>query len=123
VDVVSCVPDPRFQGATLYGKGWAAALRVFSEGGADIHYGRRLYADVCAAGLVDVDAEGRVLVLRAGTPLARFWQLTFAQLRDRMTNSGLLTNDQIDQFLLLHEAKDFVWLNNIIMAVWGVAPE
>jgi len=122
-DFVSWVADPRFQGAALYGEGWAAALRVFSAGGADFHYARRLYGDVSAAGLVDVDAEGRVLVMRAGTPLARFWQLTFAQLRDRIADAGLLTNDRMDQFLALHDAKDFVWLNNIIMAVWGLAPE
>jgi SAM-dependent methyltransferase len=119
VDVVSCVPDPRFQGATLYEEGWAAAVRVFSAGGADVHYGRRLYGDICAAGLVDVDAEGRVLVVRAGTPLARFWQLTVAQLRDQIIPASSLTNDRMDQFLALHDAKDFIWLNNIIMAVWG----
>jgi SAM-dependent methyltransferase len=31
VDVVCCVPDPRFQGAALYGEGWAAALPMPME--------------------------------------------------------------------------------------------
>jgi hypothetical protein len=67
--------------------------------------------------------RGRVLVVRAGTPLARFWQLTVAQLRDQIIHASSLTNDQMDQFLALHDAKDFIWLSNIIMAVRGKAIE
>jgi SAM-dependent methyltransferase len=121
-DYVSWVPDPRWRNADLYGKGWAAAFHVFTAGGADFHYARRLYQDVCAAGLIDVDAEGRVPMLRAGTPQARFWQLTFAQLRDRMVNTGLITDEEMDEFLALHDHQDFVWMGGILMAVWGTAP-
>jgi SAM-dependent methyltransferase len=118
-DFVSWVADPRTRAADVCAKGWAAAHEIFRRGGADFHYGRRLYRDVCTSGLVEVDAEGRVPILHAGTPSARFWRLTFEQLRDRMVGSGLLTNEDLDQYLAAHEDEDFVWMGNIIMAVWG----
>jgi hypothetical protein len=61
-------------------------------------------------------------MLRAGAPAARFWKITFAQLRDRIVEAGSLTNERMDEFLALHDAKDFAWMNNIVMAVWGTAP-
>jgi SAM-dependent methyltransferase len=119
MDFVSWVADPRARAANVYAKGWAAAHDIFRAGGADFHYGRRLYRDVCSAGLGEVDAEGRVPVMYAGTPAARFWRLTFEQLHERIVGSGLLTNEEMDEFLAAHDDEDFVWMGNIIMAVWG----
>ena len=50
--------------------------------GVDLFYGRRLYADLLARGLVDVAAEGRSNMVRGATPSARFWRLTYTQLRE-----------------------------------------
>ncbi len=57
--------------------------------------------------------------MHAGTPAARFWRLTFEQLHERIVASGLLTNEEMDEFLAAHDDEDFVWMCNIIMAAWG----
>jgi hypothetical protein len=88
----------------------------------DVNYGRRLYGDVRANGLFDVDGEGRVSVSHAGTPSARMWQLTFAQRRDRIVGAGLLTDEEMDRFLALYDDPDFVAIDYIVMAVWGRKP-
>jgi len=57
-DFSSRVADPRRGdvACTLFVK----ALRVASAAtGMDVSYGRRLYADMCALGMIDVEAEGR----------------------------------------------------------------
>ena len=41
-------------------KGWEALLSFARSRGYDTALGRRLYHDVCTAGLVDVQAEGHV---------------------------------------------------------------
>jgi hypothetical protein len=105
-DMASWLPDPRTPGAALYAKGTAAVIQLVSLAGADFYYGRRLYGDVRAAGLVEVDAAGQVQMIRAGTASARVWQLTMAQLRDRIVGRGLLTEEELDQWVALQTTGD-----------------
>jgi len=57
--------------------------------GMDLYYGRRLYADLRALELVDVGAEGRVVVGHGGaTQDSQFWRLTFTHIRDRIIATG-----------------------------------
>jgi 2-polyprenyl-3-methyl-5-hydroxy-6-metoxy-1,4-benzoquinol methylase len=121
-DWASSAPDPRTSGAALYAKAEAAILQLMGMAGFDRDYGRRLYRDVCLAGLVDVDAEGRVEMLRANIPYARFSQLTFAHLRDRIVGVGLLTDEEVDGLIALLDDKDLAWLGATWMAVWGRKP-
>jgi hypothetical protein len=90
--------------------------------GGDVNYGRRLYADAWAAGLIDVGAIGRSGMFRAGTPLAQFWQLTFAQLRERIVGAGL-TNEEMDQFLALHEDAGFYAMGRTLVKARGRKPD
>jgi SAM-dependent methyltransferase len=122
-DAATWLADPRSGGAALFSKGTAAVFQVQAAAGLDYTYGRRLYGDACAAGLLDVDAAGRVLMLRAQTPYARLWQLTIAQLRDRIVGAGLLTDEEVDRFLALHDDGDFVAMGWVVMAVWGRKPD
>ncbi|HEY8884777.1 MAG TPA: methyltransferase domain-containing protein [Chloroflexota bacterium] len=122
VDNASSLPDPRFRGADLYAKGRAAFRQVTSAGGFDHDYGRRLYADVRAAGLIDVDAAGNIQMLRAHTPFARCMQLTYAQNRVRIVGANLLTDEEMDRFIALHDDEDFAGMSHLQMAVWGRKP-
>jgi hypothetical protein len=78
---------------------------------------------MCAAGLIDVDAVGRVQMVRAGTTWAQIWQLTIAQLRGRIVDTGLLTDEEMDELLTLHKDPGFVVMNAIEMKVWGKKPD
>jgi SAM-dependent methyltransferase len=115
-------PDPRVEGAALLERGMAAVIQVQAAVGADYTYGRRLYGDARAAGLLDVEGEGRVPVIRAGTPAARVVQLSIAQLRDRIVGAGLLTDEDMERFLALFDDPGLVAMWFIVMAVWGRKP-
>jgi SAM-dependent methyltransferase len=121
-DLVSYLPDPRMPQANLYSRAIAAFNQVIQSGGGDVNYGRRLYADVCAAGLIDVDALGRLEMFRARSPLAQFWQLTFAQLRGRILDTGLLTDQEMDQVHALHDNAGFYAMSHTVMKVRGRKP-
>src|SRR5258708_39410239 len=77
--------------------------------GSDIYNGRRLYADVCALGMVDVDAEGRVHMGRGGTPYAQFWSLSYTQIRDRILGTGKVSPEELDTFIALFDDPELVW--------------
>jgi 2-polyprenyl-3-methyl-5-hydroxy-6-metoxy-1,4-benzoquinol methylase len=120
-DLGSWVADPRAGDAAcnLFLKGLSV---LPAAAGADIYYGRRVYADVCALGMVDVEAEGRVHMGRGGTPHAKFWQLSYSQMRDRVLGAGQLSTEELDGFIALFADPEFVWMGPVLMAVSGRRP-
>ncbi len=120
-DFSSWVADPRCGDAasSLFLKG----LRVASAAvGTDVSYGRRLYADVCALGLIDVEAEGRAQMGRGATPDAEFWRLSYTQIRDRILGTGQLSPGEFDAFIALFDDPDFIWMGAVLMGVSGRRP-
>lgn len=118
-DYVSIVADPRFAGADRVAKYVAAALQFLGAAGFDHGYGRRLFGDVRAAGLDEVDAEGRVGMAWVDTPEHEFNRLTFAQLRDRLISANLLTDAEATEIVTALDDRDFLQMGPIWMAVWG----
>ncbi len=120
-DYSSCVADPRVGDV---------ASRLFlkvhdvaeAATGVDFKYGRRLNADVCALGLVNVGAEGRVYFGRGGTQDGQFYRLTILQARDRILGTGQISPEELDTFIALFDDPDFVWMSNVAVAVWGHRP-
>jgi SAM-dependent methyltransferase len=121
-DTATWLADPRVEGASLFSKWTSAFGQVQTAAGVDEHLGRRLYADVRAAGLVELDGEGRVPTIRVGSASARTWQLTAAQRRERIVGAGLLTAEELDQVLALFSDPEFVAMDCVFMAVWGRKP-
>jgi hypothetical protein len=118
-DVLTWLPDPRAAGASLFSKGTAALNTIQAAAGSHITCGRGLYLDVLSTGLVAVDGEGRVPMIRAGTPNARMWQLTITQRRERITGAGLMTDQEMDRYLALYDDARFAAMDFMLMAVWG----
>jgi SAM-dependent methyltransferase len=102
------------------GKVVTAGLRALEAmSGVQSEYGRRLLDDVCVQGLVDVEAEGRVLMMRGGSPLAIHLRLTTAKVRASLTSSGVTTAEEIDAVLARLDDPAFATMSAITMAVWG----
>ncbi|HLI50686.1 MAG TPA: methyltransferase domain-containing protein [Thermomicrobiaceae bacterium] len=118
----SAPPDSGFEGAALFNRGTSAFIEIQARAGVDWTYGRRLYGDIRAAGLHDLDGEGRVSVVAAGTLSARGQQLSLAQQRDRIVGAGLLTEEEMDRFLALFDDPGLVTIGITLMAVWGRKP-
>lgn len=90
--------------------------------GARSEYGRHLLDDVCAQGLVDVDAFGRVLMMRGGPPLCTHLRLSIAKVRATLVGTGAATTDEVEETLARLDDPAFATMSAITMAVWGRRP-
>jgi SAM-dependent methyltransferase len=85
----------------------------------DPFYGRRVAYDMANASLVDVGAAGRVSVWQADQPGGLVWQLTLAQLREGMIETGRMTSEEIDAAITLCNGPRLSLLSPVTMAAWG----
>lgn len=69
------------------------------QAGFEPRYGRRVVADMAAAGLTDVRGEGRALIIDSRSPGFDFFRLSFESLRGAL-------NGWVDAGLLSAEAAD-----------------
>ena len=124
VDYVSAVVDPAVgaDAAELFATVWGAVERLWAPLGVNPRFGRQLYGAVLARGLTDVGAEGRLSMARPGSAMTSVARLTPEQLRERMVAAGLLTNRELDDYAALLDRPDFVWMDFMMMAVWGRRP-
>lgn len=74
-----------------------AVITFMQQAGFDPQYGRRVVADMAAAGLADVRGEGRALVIDSGSPGFDFFRLSFQSLRDAVVDAGLLSREDADE--------------------------
>lgn len=73
-----------------------AVLTFMAQAGFDPRYGRRVVADMAAAGLSGVRGEGRALVIDSHSPGFDFFRLSFESLRDAVVDAGLLSRPDAD---------------------------
>jgi SAM-dependent methyltransferase len=123
-DGISCVPDPAGEAAAvaLFTKWRDAVAAMLESSGGDFYYGRRLYGDLIAHGLVEVGSEGRVSMAQGGTPRAQFYRLGTEQQRHKLNGSGTLSEQEVEDCLQLLDNADFAFLDTTTMAVWGRKP-
>ncbi len=82
--------DPRFEQVT------EAVITFMQQAGFEPRYGRRVVADMAAAGLTDVRGEGRARVIDSNSPGFDFFRLSFESLRDAVVAAGLLSREDAD---------------------------
>jgi SAM-dependent methyltransferase len=71
-------------------------LGFMATAGFERDYGRRVVADLDAAGLTDIRGEGRARVIDSSSPGFDFFRLSFESLRGAIVEAGLLTAAQAD---------------------------
>jgi hypothetical protein len=72
-----------------------------------------------SAGLVDVEAEGRVAIGRGGGELLATWQLTLQQLRQPLVSADLVTPAEVDRMLAIYDDPGFACQSQIFHCAWG----
>ncbi|GEM_PF-4095401 len=81
-----------------YALGWRAFIEAMEEAGTGTTWARDLPAAFTSVGIVDISAEISVQAFPGGSPAARFWDLTWQQVRHRGPRSGTREGD-IDETL------------------------
>jgi SAM-dependent methyltransferase len=96
-----------------------AVLGLMAEAGFDPHFGRRLPAELEAAGLEGVQAEGRVRLVRGGTPETAFFRLSLDSLRGTLLERGLLTGNEVEHALAGFDDPATTGITPILVSAWG----
>ena len=110
------------EATALFSKWTQSYGRLCRMNGADANAGRRLYREFQALGLLDIGAQGRVYMVQGGSANAEVWYLTAQQVRDRIIEADLLTAKEMDDVLALLVNPQFVWMEGMVMALWGRRP-
>ncbi len=85
-------------------------------------YGRRLFDDVRALRLLDVESLGRVEMMRGGGPLCRSHYLAMQKTAVFAIESGALRAEEVVEALARLNDPAFATMSAITMAVWGRRP-
>jgi len=114
----SRVPFPhreRFERA--YGK----FLEALSSAGFQPKLGVQLGDELRKVGLQDVSLKGMTGEWTAAGdhPVGKVYRMTIERMRGRMVEGGLLTNQEIDQFLSDIQSPEFHTITGIHFAAWG----
>jgi SAM-dependent methyltransferase len=121
-DFASFVADPRAGDVACERLARLIKTHQAAGGGVDVFYGRRLYADQCARGLVDVGAEGRSWMGSGAAPSAQGLRLSYTQMREVLLGAGELDAEELDACLALFDDPNFVFMHGTLMAAWGRWP-
>lgn len=83
---------------------------------------RTLPALVAGQELVEFGGGGDVAILKGGTPMAEFWQLTGEQMRNKILSSGDLSAERFNAAMALLSEPMFWTFSNAVIAAWGRRP-
>jgi 2-polyprenyl-3-methyl-5-hydroxy-6-metoxy-1,4-benzoquinol methylase len=102
--------------------GRAASAVVRERLGTDPDWARTFPRPLLDAGLVDVDAECTLRMMRGGTREAVMMDLMYEQLGDLMVQTGSITRDEIAAVRTLLNDPSYVDLPPAVIRSWGRAP-
>lgn len=111
--------DP--QARELYLRVETAIADTMASRGHVYDYGRRLSARLAAAGLVELGAEGRMLLRWPGAD-ATVARLTAEQLKVEVLATGALTQADFEAYAQLLENPAFLAQSALMIAAWGHRP-
>jgi ubiquinone/menaquinone biosynthesis C-methylase UbiE len=95
---------------------------VVRASGRNCFWARALPRLVAGMALRQVGGEGDFSVLQGGSPVAEFFSLTAEQIRERIIESGELTEERLNEALDLLKSPDFWAFGTGTVAVWGQRP-
>ena len=99
-----------------------AVVDLMASVGFDRGCGRKLPGELEALGLEDVQSEGRVRLVRGGTPDTAFFKLSLGALRGRLVETGAATDAEVDGLLGRLDEPGTTRLSPVLVACWGRRP-
>jgi SAM-dependent methyltransferase len=98
----------------------AAWHNTFPEG--SVSRGRELLRQIHHLGLIDIGADAEVDIIRPGTPLAEFYQLSMAAIGPAAVQAGAQTAEDARAFTDRPMEDDFLACGFVHIGVWGRRP-
>ena len=92
---------------------------LYAEGGMLLDLGYQLFDMLGRVGFHCDGAEGRLRIVRGGSPEAQFHKQTFTQLRSAVLESSPSAAQRYDAFLRLHDDQQFAYRTRTTVATWG----
>ena len=74
-------------------------------------------------GFAETGAEGRVSIMRGGSPGVAWYHVWGRQFRDRMVAAGHLTEAEFERADALLDDPRSSWLSQTMIAAWGRKPD
>src|SRR5271165_6178073 len=99
-----------------------AVLDLMSKAGFDPFFGRKAAAELTAAGLRDVEAEGRAPVVRGGAPDTDFARLSLLALRGALLDAGAISEADCAAALARLDDPGAFFVGPLMVAAWGRTP-
>ncbi len=91
--------------------------------GADLQFGRRLPAQMSAAGLVDVSCSVRAVMRRGGDASLDFLRLSVAQVREGLLQQAVVSEQEYADCLAAFDDPSRWFLPPLMFIAWGRRPE
>jgi SAM-dependent methyltransferase len=105
-----------------FGEVWRAFARSTEIAGANQAWARNLPGHLEALGLVDVEADADIPMFRGGSPLARMWNLTWAQADHTLVALGVSPETIATARAELEDEQRWFYAPPTVRA-WGHAPK
>jgi ubiquinone/menaquinone biosynthesis C-methylase UbiE len=96
--------------------------RVMAARGHEAEWGRRLYTRLHEHGLFEVGMEGRLVVAKGASPGAQTYRGFFERTRAEAVAAGLVTDQEVETFLMLFDEPAFNCTLPMMMSTWGRRP-
>jgi 2-polyprenyl-3-methyl-5-hydroxy-6-metoxy-1,4-benzoquinol methylase len=111
---------PELSSRAAVGRAMAASNAVLAQSlGTHSSWARTLPLPLEAAGLLDCVAEGTVVPVRGGSPLARWLRASYQLVDERVIAAGVMTRTELDEAYLSYDDPSFVDYTWFTVAAWG----
>ena len=121
-DSRSMEPNPSVAPAESLLKTQTAMWDLMTSRGVDVRFGRELFPLLRKRGLIELSAEGHVVMNTGNSPGADLARANFNQLHDGLVASGRVTEQEFQADLGRLEDPMFIWPSSILWTVWGRKP-
>jgi SAM-dependent methyltransferase len=103
----------------VVGKVAGAMVDFLRSTGADLDFGRLLYSVLTERGLEDVDAEGRVYMMRGAHRSSTVLRFSLERVREPVVAAGSVTEEEFDAALAVLDDPESAVMSPLMMAAWG----
>jgi hypothetical protein len=118
----SMAPDPAVSPGEVLLKRHNAMMRLMEESSVNRRYGRLVFGQLRAHGLVSIGAEARVFMWQRGSPGASMLRANYEQLREAMIGGNYITPQQFEEDVARVDDPDFMMPSGILWSAWGRRP-